>query len=72
MLTLGLALGCPESGRAEVRIVTGMGDHRISDRETKADAVRLATEEAKKQALEQVASYLESVTVVRDLDVTAG
>ena len=70
MLTLGLALGCPESGRAEVRIVTGMGDHRMSDRETKADAVRLATEEAKKQALEQVASYLESVTVVRDLDVT--
>jgi hypothetical protein len=70
MLTLGLALACPESGRAEVRIVTGMGDHRMSDLETKVDAVRLATEEAKKQALEQVASYLESVTVVRDLDVT--
>ncbi|MBX3343072.1 MAG: hypothetical protein KF711_15890, partial [Nitrospira sp.] len=34
------------------------------------DAIRLATEQAKKQALEQVASYLESVTVVRDLDVT--
>lgn len=70
ILTLGLALGYPESGRAEVRVVTGMGDHRMSHRETKADAVRLATEEAKKQALEQVASYLESVTVVRDLDVT--
>lgn len=42
----------------------------MSDRETKEDAVRLATEQAKKQALEQVASYLESVTVVRDLDVT--
>ena len=70
MLTLGFALGCPESGLADVRIVTGVGDHRMSDRETKVDAVRLATEEAKKQALEQVASYLESVTVVRDLDVT--
>ena len=65
MLALGLALACPEPGRAEVRIVTGMGDHRMSDRATKVDAVRLATEEAKKQALEQVASYLESVTVVR-------
>ncbi len=42
----------------------------MTDRETKADAIRLATEQAKKQALEQVASYLESVTVVRDLDVT--
>jgi hypothetical protein len=42
----------------------------MTDRETKADAARLATEQAKKQALEQVASYLESVTVVRDLDVT--
>jgi len=70
MLTLVITLGCPESGQAEVRVVTGMGDHRMSDRETKADAIRLATEQAKKQALEQVASYLESVTVVRDLDVT--
>lgn len=42
----------------------------MTDRETKIDAIRLATEQAKKQALEQVASYLESVTVVRDLDVT--
>ena len=67
---MGITLGYAESGRAEVRVVTGIGDHRMNDRETKADAIRLATEQAKKQALEQVASYLESVTVVRDLDVT--
>lgn len=42
----------------------------MTDRETRIDAIRLATEQAKKQALEQVASYLERVTVVRDLDVT--
>ena len=42
----------------------------MTERETKLDAIRLATEQAKKHALEQVASYLESVTVVRDLDVT--
>ncbi len=42
----------------------------MTDRETKTDAIRIATEQAKKQALEQVASYLESVTIVRDLDVT--
>ncbi|MCC6965861.1 MAG: hypothetical protein IT391_06205 [Nitrospira sp.] len=42
----------------------------MTERETRVDAVRLATQQAKKQALEQVASYLESVTVVRDLDIT--
>jgi hypothetical protein len=69
-LILGIPLSSPVSSQAEVRIVTGAGDHRMSDQETKADAIRHATEQAKKQALEQVASYLESVTVVRDLDVT--
>lgn len=42
----------------------------MTDRETRVDAIRLAGEQAKKEALEQVASYLESVTVVRNLDVT--
>jgi hypothetical protein len=42
-----------------------MGDH-----DTRTDAVRLAVEAAKRDALEQVATYLESVTEVRDLDVT--
>ena len=32
-LTLGLALGYPDSARAEVRIVTGTGDHRMGDQE---------------------------------------
>ena len=69
ILLLGF-LAYPVPSRAEIRVVTGIGEHRMSDRETKADAVRLATEQAKKHALEQVASYLESVTVVHDLDVT--
>ena len=34
------------------------------------DAIRLAGDQAKQDALEQVASYLERVTIVRDLDVT--
>ncbi len=69
-ITLSLCLSCPTPSHAEVRVVTATGEHRMTDRETKTDAIRLATEQAKKQALEQVASYLESVTVVRDLDVT--
>jgi hypothetical protein len=70
MLWLSVLLASPTFSWAEVRVVRGTGEHRLSDRETKADAVRLATEQAKKNALEQIASYLESVTVVRNLDVT--
>jgi len=55
---------------AEVRVVTAQGEHRMGDRDTREDAIRLATEAAKRNALEQVAVYLESITVVDGLDVT--
>ena len=55
---------------AEIRIVNAQGEHRMGDRDTREDAIRLATEAAKRNALEQVATYLESVTVVHDMDVT--
>lgn len=69
-IALSLPLTRPSPSQAEVRVVTGTGEHRMNDHETKTDGIRLATEQAKKQALEQVASYLENVTVVRNLDVT--
>lgn len=55
---------------AEIRIVTASGEYRMGDHDTREDAIKLATEAAKRNALEQVATYLENVTVVRDLDVT--
>ncbi len=55
---------------AEIRIVNAQGEHRMGNRDTREDAIRLATEVAKRNALEQVATYLESVTVVHDMDVT--
>ncbi len=55
---------------AEIRVVTAQGEHRMGDRDTKEDAVHLATAAAKRNALEQVAVYLESITVVDGLDVT--
>ena len=55
---------------AEVRVVTAQGEHRMGDRDTREDAIRLATEGAKRNALEQVAVYLESITIVNGLDVT--
>lgn len=55
---------------AEVRVVTSQGEYRMGDRDTREDAVRLATEAAKRNALEQVATYLESITIVEGVDVT--
>jgi hypothetical protein len=55
---------------AEVRVVTAQGEYRMGDRDTREDAVRMATESAKRNALEQVATYLESITVVDGMDVT--
>ena len=60
----------PAMTLAEVRIVTAQGEHRMGDRDTREDAIRLATEAAKRNALEQVAVYLESITIVNGLDVT--
>lgn len=55
---------------AELRVVTASGEYRMGDRDTREDAIKFATETAKRHALEQVATYLDSITVVRDLDLT--
>ena len=58
------------SRSADVRVVTASGEYRMGDHDTRTDAVRLAVESAKRQALEQVATYLESVTEVKNMDLT--
>lgn len=63
-------LQIPSLANAEVRTVTAQGEYRMGDRDTREDAIRLATESAKRNALEQVATYLESITVVNGIDVT--
>ncbi|MBK7487877.1 MAG: hypothetical protein IPI70_17350 [Nitrospira sp.] len=55
---------------ADVRTVSAGGEYRMGNHDTRADGVRLAVEAAKRDALEQVATYLENVTEVRDLIVT--
>ena len=60
-----------ESAKAPpIRVVTATADYRMGDHDTRTDATRMAIEAAKRQALEQVATYLESVTEVKNLDVT--
>ena len=47
-------LWCPVSPvSAEVRVVLSQGEFRMGDRDTREDAMRLATEAAKRNALEQ-------------------
>ena len=55
---------------AEARTITARGEYRMGDHDNRADAVRLATEAAKQDALEQVATYVERITEVKDLNVT--
>lgn len=62
--------GEPSAPSATVRVLTAGGEYRMGDHDTRADAVRLAVEAAKKEALEQIATYLESVTEIKDMDVT--
>lgn len=52
------------------RVVTVSSDYRMGAHDTRTDAIRMALESAKRQALEQVATYLESVTEIRNLDIT--
>src|ERR1044071_4266034 len=62
--------GLPRLSAADLRTVTGEGEYRMGDRDTREDAVRLATEEAKRHALEQVATYIESISVSNAVDLT--
>src|SRR5688572_8974901 len=55
---------------AELRVVPAQGEFRMRERDTREDAIRLATEAAKRNALEQVAVFLESITIVDGRAVT--
>jgi len=56
--------------RPSLPVVTSAGEYRMSAHDTEVDATRMAIEDAKRQALEQAATYLESVREVHNLDVT--
>jgi hypothetical protein len=60
----------PVAAVAEVRTLTATGEYRMGDNDTKTDAKRLALLDAKRLALEQVGTYLEGVTEVKNLSVT--
>ncbi|HEX3203106.1 MAG TPA: hypothetical protein VHQ67_00060 [Nitrospiraceae bacterium] len=70
VIVTAVLLGLPVLSSGELRTVTGEGEYRMGARDTREDAVRLATEEAKRHALEQVATYIESVSVSTAVDLT--
>ncbi len=60
----------PPVRSADTRTITAGGEYRMGDHDNRADAIRLATESAKQDALEQVATYVERITEVRDMNIT--
>jgi len=68
LIAIQLPMALP--AQAEIRVVNAQGEYRMGDRDTREDAIRMATESAKRAALEQVATYLESITIVDGMDVT--
>lgn len=55
---------------AEIHTITAIGEYRMGDNDTRTDAKRLALLDAKRTALEQAGTYIESITQVKDFDLT--
>ena len=64
-MSLTLSIAC-----AEPREVEADGEYRLGDNDTRSQAKDLALDDAKKAALEKVAVYIESVTLVNDFQLT--
>jgi tetratricopeptide (TPR) repeat protein len=68
-LALAGLLATPPAA-AEIKTITATGEYRMGDNDTRTDAKRLALLDAKRLALEQAGTYLESVTEVKNLKVS--
>ncbi|TKB69859.1 MAG: tetratricopeptide repeat protein [Nitrospira sp.] len=55
---------------AEIRTITATGEYRMGDNDTRADAKRLALLDAKRLALEQAGTYIESITQIKNFDLS--
>lgn len=55
---------------AEIRTITATGEYRMGDNDTRTDAKRLALLDAKRLALEQAGTYIESISEVKNFELT--
>ncbi len=73
ILTTALLLSGGFSGRnapAEVNIIEADSSYSMGDNDSKVDALRIATQEAKRKVLELAGSYVESLTEVKNYELT--
>ena len=64
VMSLGLSVAS-----AEVREVEADGEYRLGDNDTRSQAKELALDDAKKAALEKVAVFIESYSIVNDFQM---
>ncbi len=61
-----LCLTSVANASAEIRTISATGEYRMGDNDTRTDAKRLALLDAKRLALEQAGTYIESITEVKN------
>lgn len=59
-----------KSVHAEIKIIEADSTYIMGDNDSKVDARRIATQEAKRKALELAGTYVESMSVVKDYQLT--
>jgi tetratricopeptide (TPR) repeat protein len=67
-LVITLLIGLPV--RAEVKIIEAESTYIMGDNDSKIDARRIAIQEAKRKALELAGTYVESLTVVKNYQLS--
>lgn len=65
-----LHIFCISNATAEIRTLTATGEYRMGDNDTRTDAKRLALLDAKRLALEKSGTYIESITEVKNFNLT--
>ena len=65
-----ISLIAADPSAAEIKIITATGEYRMGDNDTRTDAKRLALLDAKRLALEQAGTYIESLTEVKNYSLS--
>ena len=65
-----LPCGAARPGRAAVQEIQATGRYHLGDNDTRIDGHRLALMDAKRNALEKAGTYVESITEVKDFQLT--
>ena len=66
---IGVILCFASPSWAEIRTITATGEYRMGDHDTRADAKRIALQDAKRLALEKAGTYLENVTEIKNFQL---